>query len=72
VAAIIFIHSNMGGLLLFAWSMLLQLTMRKGQYLLPFLSREPVGSFARQIAKDNGTIALRPITPILEKARPKK
>lgn len=37
VAAIIFIHSNMGGLLLFAWSMLLQLTMRKGQYLLPFL-----------------------------------
>lgn len=37
VAAIIFIHSNMGGLLLFAWCMLLQLTMRKGQYLLPFL-----------------------------------
>ena len=37
VAAIILIHSNMGGLLLFTWCMLLQLTMRKAQHLLPFL-----------------------------------
>lgn len=37
VAAIIFIHSNMGGLLLFAWCMLLQLTMPKGAVSPPFL-----------------------------------
>ncbi|MSS38485.1 energy-coupling factor transporter transmembrane component T family protein [Clostridium porci] len=37
VAAIILIHSNIGGLWLFAWCMLLQLAMRKGQYTISFL-----------------------------------
>lgn len=38
VAAIILIHSNIGGLCLFVWCMILQLTLRKGQYILLFLS----------------------------------
>ena len=37
VAAIILIHSNIGGLCLFVWCVLLQLIMRKGQYTLMFL-----------------------------------
>lgn len=34
VAAIILIHSNIGGLCLFIWCILLQFTVRKGQYTL--------------------------------------